>query len=151
MKVRVALLTLVSFVVLSFAVTDVVRAVDGGSISFNGTNQYLSLPGSSDWAVGTGDFTVEFDINQKMYEYFLNEFYNPIGSKEKEESGDFYSPALYLKKHLTEEIGRALTKSLKERHAKEAAEDGGHQAHHHKQKTMAGGLPRREEVLVKDI
>ena len=60
MKVRVALLTLVSFVVLSFAVTDVGRAVDGGSISFNGTNQYLSLPGSSDWAVGTGDFTVEW-------------------------------------------------------------------------------------------
>ncbi|MFI0460794.1 MAG: LamG domain-containing protein [Ilumatobacteraceae bacterium] len=60
MKVRVALLALVSFVVLSFAVSDVGHAVDGGSISFNGTNQYLSLPGSNDWAVGTGDFTVEW-------------------------------------------------------------------------------------------
>ena len=60
MKVRVALLALVSFVVLSFAVSDVGHAVDGGSISFNGTNQYVSLPGSSDWAVGTGDFTVEW-------------------------------------------------------------------------------------------
>jgi hypothetical protein len=59
MKVRVALLALVSFVVLSFAVSDVGHAIDGGSISFNGTNQYVSLPGSSDWAVGTGDFTVE--------------------------------------------------------------------------------------------
>ena len=60
MKIRVALLTLVSFVVLSFAVSDVGHAVDGGSVSFNGTNQYISLPGSSDWAVGTGDFTVEW-------------------------------------------------------------------------------------------
>ena len=60
MKVRVALLALVSFVVLSFAVSDIGHAVDGGSISFNGTNQYVSLPGSSDWAVGTGDFTVEW-------------------------------------------------------------------------------------------
>ena len=60
MKVRVALLALVSFVVLSFAVSDVGHAIDGGSISFNGTNQYVSLPGSSDWAVGTGDFTVEW-------------------------------------------------------------------------------------------
>ena len=60
MKVRVALLALVSFVVLSFAVSDVGHAVDGGSISFNGTNQYVSVPGSSDWAVGTGDFTVEW-------------------------------------------------------------------------------------------
>ena len=60
MKLRVALLAIVSFVVLSFAVSDVGHAVDGGSISFNGTNQYVSLPGSSDWAVGTGDFTVEW-------------------------------------------------------------------------------------------
>ena len=60
MKVRVALLALVSFVVLSFAVSDVGHAVDGGSISLNGTNQYVSVPGSSDWAVGTGDFTVEW-------------------------------------------------------------------------------------------
>ena len=60
MKVRVALLALVSFVVLSFAASDVGHAVEGGSISFNGTNQYLSLSGSSDWAVGTGDFTVEW-------------------------------------------------------------------------------------------
>jgi hypothetical protein len=36
------------------------HANNGGSISFNGTNQYLSLPGSSDWAMGTGDFTVEW-------------------------------------------------------------------------------------------
>jgi hypothetical protein len=32
----------------------------GGSMSFNGTTTYLTLPASSDWAVGTGDFTVEW-------------------------------------------------------------------------------------------
>jgi len=32
----------------------------GGSMSFNGTSTYLTLPASSDWAVGTGDFTVEW-------------------------------------------------------------------------------------------
>lgn len=30
---------------------------------FNGTNQRLSVPASSDWAVGTGAFTVEFVLN----------------------------------------------------------------------------------------
>lgn len=37
-----------------------VSAVNGGSVSLNGTNKYLSVPGSADWAVGTGDFTVEW-------------------------------------------------------------------------------------------
>ena len=32
----------------------------GGSMSFDGTSTYLTLPASSDWAVGTGDFTVEW-------------------------------------------------------------------------------------------
>jgi hypothetical protein len=30
------------------------------SASFNGTNQYLTLPASSNWALGTGDFTIEW-------------------------------------------------------------------------------------------
>ena len=34
--------------------------VEAGSISFNGTNQYLTVDPSSDWAPGTGDFTVEW-------------------------------------------------------------------------------------------
>jgi len=39
--------------------------LNGGSISFDYTlNNYLSLSGSSDWAVGTGDFTVETFIQQ---------------------------------------------------------------------------------------
>jgi hypothetical protein len=38
-----------------------------------------------------------------MYEDYLTNFYDPIGSKTKEEkSGEIYSPALYLKKHLSE-------------------------------------------------
>lgn len=32
----------------------------GGSLSFNGTSTYLTVPASDDWAVGTGDFTVEW-------------------------------------------------------------------------------------------
>ena len=31
-----------------------------GSISLNGTNQWLTVPSSSDWNIGTGDFTVEW-------------------------------------------------------------------------------------------
>ena len=30
------------------------------SASFNGTTQYLTLPASTDWALGTGDFTIEW-------------------------------------------------------------------------------------------
>jgi hypothetical protein len=62
--------------------------------------------------VSAGDFTVEINISSKMYNYFLDEHYNTVGFKTKEESGDTYSPALYLKKHLSEEIGRMLTNSL---------------------------------------
>lgn len=39
-------------------------AVPGASIttsaSFNGSTQYLTLPASTDWALGTGDFTIEW-------------------------------------------------------------------------------------------
>ena len=39
-------------------------AVPGASIttsaSFNGSSQYLTLPASTDWALGTGDFTIEW-------------------------------------------------------------------------------------------
>jgi hypothetical protein len=30
------------------------------SASFNGSTQYLTLPASTDWAFGTGDFTIEW-------------------------------------------------------------------------------------------
>ena len=62
--------------------------------------------------ISAGDFTVELDITKPMYDEYLSEFYQPTGSKMKEEhSGQIYSPALYLKKFLTEEIGIMLTKS----------------------------------------
>ncbi len=38
----------------------------GGSISVNGANQYLTVDPSSDWAPGTGDFTVEWFMNMDV-------------------------------------------------------------------------------------
>jgi len=32
---------------------------DGGSIYFDGTGDYLSIPDSADWSFGSGDFTVD--------------------------------------------------------------------------------------------
>jgi hypothetical protein len=62
--------------------------------------------------ISAGDFTVELDITQPMYNEFLSDFYEPTGKKMKEEaSGQTYSPALYLKKFLSDEIGIMLTKS----------------------------------------
>ena len=60
--------------------------------------------------ISAGDFTCELDITKGMYQEFLENFYEPIGSKINDESGRPYTPALYLKKHLTEEISRILTK-----------------------------------------
>ena len=37
----------------------------GGSLSFNGNNQYLTVPNSSNFSPGTGDFTVEWFQNQQ--------------------------------------------------------------------------------------
>jgi hypothetical protein len=64
--------------------------------------------------ISAGDFTVEMDITQEMYDEYLREFYEPTGSKLREGySGQFYSPALYFKRYLSEEIGRILTESYK--------------------------------------
>lgn len=41
-------------------VTGSIVVPTGGSIDFNGLNRYFSTSGSSDWAVGTGNFTVEW-------------------------------------------------------------------------------------------
>jgi hypothetical protein len=52
--------------------------------------------------ISAGDFTVELDITAEMYQDYMENFFEPIGSKQKEEkSGETYSPALYLKKHLS--------------------------------------------------
>jgi hypothetical protein len=50
--------------------TEVSSLVSGGSITLNGTNQYLSVPASSDFSLGTGDFTIEW--MQKMQPGFNN-------------------------------------------------------------------------------
>lgn len=34
--------------------------IAGGSIAFNGTSSYITIPASTDWATGTGDFSVEW-------------------------------------------------------------------------------------------
>ncbi len=55
-----SLIAALAALLVVFGVVTRTSAVNGGSIAFNGTDQYVSLPGSTDWAVGTGDFTVEW-------------------------------------------------------------------------------------------
>jgi hypothetical protein len=52
-----------------------------------------------------------------MWATFLEEIYPEVEKKQirEEISGELFSPALYLKKHLAEEIGKRLTESLKYR------------------------------------
>jgi hypothetical protein len=63
--------------------------------------------------ISAGDFTVEMDISKKMYEDFMDNVFEPIGSRQTDEHGKLYSPALYLKKYLSEEVSRILTNSMK--------------------------------------
>jgi hypothetical protein len=100
--------------------------------------------------ISAGDFTVELDITQTMYKEFLSEFYEPTGSKMNEEkSGQIYSPALYLKKYLSEEIGRMLTLSYINRLEREKEHELEHSRG--KPKKNASGLPPVETIIVKDI
>ena len=62
--------------------------------------------------ITAGDFTVEFDITYEMYENFLEDIYEPTGKFEKDESGENYSPALYLKKYLSERVSEILSESI---------------------------------------
>jgi len=66
----------------------------------------------------------------------------------QEESGELYSPALYLKKHLNQEIKRILTASLKYRTEKEKAE---HPHAKHKEKHLPGNKQKPTEVECKGI
>jgi len=52
--------------------------------------------------ITAGDFTCEMDITPAMWNYFKDVVYENEVVKVglKEESGELYSPALYLKKHL---------------------------------------------------
>jgi hypothetical protein len=77
-----------------------------------------------------------------MYDYFLDEHYNTVGCKLKEESGELYSHALYLKKFLSEEIAKILTKSLERKHNK---------GERRMSKKLPGGLEKELDVKVKDI
>jgi len=62
-----------------------------------------------DWDMSTitaGDYSVEFQIPREAYDDWKNEYYlHQNGYKERG-----YSPALALKEHMSEEIGRIMDK-----------------------------------------
>jgi hypothetical protein len=67
----------------------------GNSYRFSSsTNSYITTPGSNDWAVGTGDFTVEWFSNQSTTSQFQRVFtvgdYPNIKIGVSIESGTFY-------------------------------------------------------------
>ena len=97
--------------------------------------------------VTASDFTVEMDITHEMYQDFLDNHYNPVGINEREESGDLYTPGLYLKKYLTKEVGDLLTTSMKARMEMEAA----HEDKHHKLVKRKTTSPEEACVTVADI
>ena len=96
--------------------------------------------------ISAGDFTCELDLTNEMYDDFLDNFYEPFGSRQTDDSGKIYSPALYLKKHLMDEISRILSNQMKNR-IKSGVNNKGKKGH----RTMVDGLPRIESVQVKDI
>jgi len=61
--------------------------------------------------ITASDFTVELDINKDMWIKFQTDYYEPKrkAGKLKEEDGSEMSQALYLKQHLTSEMGRIMT------------------------------------------
>jgi hypothetical protein len=38
----------------------VTKSAEGGSLYFSNANGYVNFPGSESWAVGTGDYTIEW-------------------------------------------------------------------------------------------
>jgi len=54
------------------------------------------------------------DISHDMWDKFHAEIYPKVERDDirEEASGELFSPALYLKKYLAEEIGKRLTESL---------------------------------------
>ena len=67
--------------------------------------------------VTASDFTVELDISKAMWTKFQEDYYEPklATGNLKEVDGSEMSQALYLKKHLTTEIGRILSDARENR------------------------------------
>ena len=67
--------------------------------------------------VTASDFTVELDISKAMWTKFQEDYYEPklATGNLKEVDGSEMSQALYLKKHLTKEIGRILSDARENR------------------------------------
>lgn len=60
-----------------------------------------------------------------MYKNYKKQWYDTKGCNLYEEGGnEKYSPALYLKKHLTDEISRILTAALEHRTNHEKENEG---------------------------
>ena len=71
--------------------------------------------------ISAGDFTVELDITAEMYQDYMENFFEPIGSKQKEEKEDdaLLSPRILIRKrgndpirNLGKKPGRFLFKML---------------------------------------
>ena len=74
--------------------------------------------------------------------------YEPTGKFEKEESGDTYSPALYLKKYLSQRVSEILSESIKYK-----LENDKHESHHKNRKSKSGEktIEERSKIEVSDI
>ena len=126
------------------------------------SNQRLDQLEQDMSTITAGDFTVELDISKDMYKYYLRQHYEFKGKDLEEEDGggEKYSSALYLKKHLSEEISRILTDALNHRtsnaHKAEESSKSGFVAKNitkktaKKPKTKAIGA-QRDSVVVKDV
>ena len=97
--------------------------------------------------ITAGDFTVEYDITADMYKDYLLDIYEHIGKKEKEESGDSYSPALYLKKYLAQRVEEILSESIKWK----LEHDSHHDPKGHRKKVQEKTIEQRAHIHVSDI
>lgn len=75
------------------------------------------------------------DISHAMWDKFKEDIYPKVEENDirEEASGELFSPALYLKKYISEEVGQRLTDSLNYRLNHQAGQSA------QKEKKMAGG------------